>query len=63
MYGCTNCGDHKSETLLLNLETKEIKRLGKLSYFAWKENGNYEYYEYKEYQEKPIDSPLKTGVF
>lgn len=73
MYSCWNCGGHQPEAMLLNLSTLKMEIIGKVSYFAWKENGNY---EYKEYQvipcegesmgdcfEKPENLPLKTGKF
>lgn len=73
MYSCWNCGGHQPETMLLNLSTLKMETIGKVSYFAWKENGNYEYKEYKvipcegesigECFEKPENLPLKTGKF
>jgi len=73
MFPCWNCGGGKSDTLLMNLETLSIKSIGKVSYFVWKEKGNYEYKEYKvipcvgesmgECSEKPENLPLKTGSF
>lgn len=73
MYGCWNCGGHKPETMLVNLETMKMENIGKTSYFIWKENGAYEFKEYKvipcdgesmgECSEKPENLPLKTGQF
>lgn len=73
MFGCWNCGGHEPETLLLNLSTKATKRIGKVSYFAWKENGAYEYKDYKvipckqesivECSDDPNNLPLKTDKF
>lgn len=73
MYSCWNCGGHKPETMLLNLSTLKMEGIGKVSYFAWKENGNYEYKEYQviecvgesmgECFEPPENLPLKTGKF
>ncbi len=45
MYGCWNCGGSIPNTLVLNLETKEMKDIGNTKYFAWKQDGNYEYKE------------------
>lgn len=77
MFECWNCGGHKPATLLLNLQTGAVKRIGKTSYFNWKEKGNYEYKEYitktcptlppgqegmqLECAEDPGSLPLKTG--
>ncbi len=47
MFSCWNCGGHAPDTLLLKIDTKATKRIGKVSYFNWKENGNYEYKAYK----------------
>ena len=73
MFGCWNCGGHQPETLLIRIDDNETKNIGKTSYFAWKENGAYEYKEYKvipcvgesmgECSEKPENLPLKTGQF
>ncbi|OGK20108.1 hypothetical protein A2866_01120 [Candidatus Roizmanbacteria bacterium RIFCSPHIGHO2_01_FULL_39_8] len=78
MYVCWNCGGSKPETLLVRLQDYEMKRIGKTSYFFWKNNGEYEYKEYKiiacpptptgewmggECTEKPENLPLKTGQF
>lgn len=59
MYGCWNCGAGKPETLVLNLATGASKRIGKTSYFSWKENGKY---EYKEYKEIPCATPVEGPV-
>lgn len=56
MLGCWNCGGHMPKTLLFSLATKATKQIGMASYFAWKENGNY---EYKEYKVIPCDPPLE----
>ena len=73
MYSCWNCGGHQPEKMLLNLSTLKMETIGKLSYFAWKENGNYEYKEYTvipcdgesmgDCFEKPENLPLKSGKF
>lgn len=57
MFSCWNCGGHQPETMLVNLHTKATKRIGKTSYFAWKENGSY---EYKEYLSEPCPTPTGT---
>lgn len=73
MYGCWNCGGHQPETLLMNVKTGQTKRLGKVSYFSWKENGAYEFKEFKEKEclldqrgpgicaEEPETLPLRYG--
>lgn len=71
MFGCWNCGGHKPETMLLNLETLQTKNIGKVSYFAWKTGGAYDYKDYVvvtcegesmgECSEKPESLPMKTG--
>lgn len=48
MFGCWNCGAGYPEIMLMNLDTKETKRIGKVLEFTWKENGNYTYKDYKE---------------
>lgn len=78
MYPCWNCGGSKTETLLVRLQDYDMKRIGKTSYFSWKNNGAYEYKEYVviacpptptgewmggECSEKPENLPLKTGQF
>lgn len=73
MYGCWNCGGHKPEELLMNLETSVTKRIGKVLLFNWRDNGQYEYKDYKvieckeltpgECTENPANLPLKTGQF
>lgn len=73
MFGCWNCGGHKPETSLLNLETNSTKRIGKVEDFTWSENGNYTYKEYKvidctepqpgECTEDPAILPLLKGQF
>lgn len=73
MYGCWNCGGHKPETLLVRLKDYEMKRIGKTSYFVWKNDGAYEYKDYivitcteetmGECSEKPEGLSLKTGQF
>lgn len=79
MYACWNCGGSKPETLLMKLADNSEKRIGRTSYFAWKENGAYEFKEYTtiscpptpsggevmigECSEKPENLPLKTGQF
>lgn len=73
MFGCWNCGGHKPETLLLNLETNISKRIGKIENFTWGENGNYTYKEYKvidcaepgpgQCNEDPTKLPLLRGQF
>lgn len=60
MYGCWNCGGHPPETLLVNLQSKATKRIGKLSYFAWKTNGAY---EYKDYVTKPCPTQADGSEF
>lgn len=71
MFSCWNCGGHKPETLLLNLETLQTKNIGKVSYFAWRAGGAYDYKDYVviacegesmgECSEKPESLPMKTG--
>ena len=73
MFQCWNCDGHQPEKLLYNLKTGESKRIGKVSYFVWKDNGAYEYKDYLELQcktsvpgpcsEDPTNLPLKTGQF
>ena len=73
MFGCWNCGGHAPETMLLNINTSATKTIGKVAYFNWKENGNYEYKEYKsipcaiegpgECSEDPATLPMMTGSF
>lgn len=73
MFACWNCGGHSPDTLLFNIQTKATKVIGKVSYFNWKDAGNYEYKEYKvipcdpplegpgECSEDPDNLPLQTG--
>ena len=75
MFSCWNCGGHQPVTMLYNMETKANQRIGETSYFAWKENGKYEYKAYKEIpcptemegpvicSEDPSKLPLLTGTF
>ena len=73
MYGCWNCGGHQPETLLINLDSKQMKNIGKTSYFVWNAAGNYQYKEYVEIpcvgesmgpcSEKADNLPLKSGQF
>jgi hypothetical protein len=73
IFECWNCGGHQPSTELVNLKGNYAKNIGRTSYFAWKDGGNYEYKEYVvipcptgtetmgECSEKPEDLPLKTG--
>lgn len=73
MFGCWNCGGHAPETMLFNITTKATKKIGKVSYFMWKDNGKYEYKEYKvipcaidgpgECSQDPATLQLLTGSF
>ena len=73
MFGCWNCGGHKPEKLLMRLSDGATKNIGKISYFTWKENGNYDYKDYVvitcteegpgECSEDPATLPLKEGTF
>lgn len=62
MFGCWNCGGHQPEQMVYNLETKASKNIGKVSYFKWTTNGNY---EYKEYIGIPCPTPegAKEGEY
>lgn len=60
MFSCWNCGGHQPETMVVNLQTKAVKRIGETSYFKWNENGNY---EYKEYITTPCPTPTGTEDF
>lgn len=73
MYSCWNCDGGTPEKSLLNLETKQAKRIGQLSYFKWGNNGSYEYKDYividcteptpGQCSKDPKDLPLKIGQF
>lgn len=73
MYGCANCGAAaiKADTLLLNIATHKMKRIGDTIFFMWDKNGTYTYKPYKalpcadttEGNECPADQsmPLQSG--
>jgi hypothetical protein len=71
LFGCWNCGGHQPETLLLDLKTLNMKNIGVVDQFAWKQNGAYQYKDYvlvdcEEPQpgvctQDPNTLPLKTG--
>jgi len=73
LFECWNCGGHMPETLLLNIQTLKTKNIGKVTQFAWKQNGTYEYKDYVvieceepqpgECTQDPNTLPLKTGQF
>lgn len=75
MYGCWNCDAGYPEIMLMNINTKATKRLGKIFEFTWKENDSYAYKEYKEIPcpdeprgqdpclEDPTTLPLKNDSF
>lgn len=56
MYPCSSCGrgNGSDDTLLLDVDTGIKKRIGKISYFKWKDDGSY---EYKIYRELPCSIP------
>ena len=45
LYKCWGCAGHKPQTLLLNLETGELKNIGKVEDFEWLKGGSYRYKE------------------
>lgn len=57
MNPCWNCGGGYPQTMVMNLKTKTTKNIGQASYFAWKDNGKY---EYKDYIAQPCPTP--TGI-
>jgi hypothetical protein len=65
MHGCWNCGGGIPDTMVVNLGTFTSKRIGQTQYFAWKENGEYEYKEFKTIPcelEGPGICPYDTSV-
>jgi len=71
LFGCWSCGGHVPENFLVNLESFKTLNMVRTSYFAWKQNGNFEYKDYvviecKEPEQgdcsqDPNSLPLKTG--
>lgn len=58
MFSCWNCGGHHPQKLLVNLTNNQMKNIGKVSYFEWRNNGAY---EYKDYVVIPCDPPEQMG--
>ena len=46
VFACWSCGGHVPETFLVDLQTFKMLNLGKVSYFSWREEGNYEYKDF-----------------
>lgn len=73
MYPCWDCGTNKPEVMLFNIETKQTKTIGKVSYFNWRTKNDYEYKEYivtpckfkgpGECFKDPSELPFITGTF
>ncbi len=77
LYQCWNCGGHDPKTVLINLNTKEIKKLGFVKDFVWTGDGSYSFkkivYQECNYEEdsdcipmigkKPIETESQKGQF
>lgn len=73
LFTCWYCEPGHPDTMLFNVETKAKKLIGKVSYFNWKKNGEYEFRDYivqpcpkvtpTECSADPQTLPLKTGSF
>lgn len=75
MFPCWNCGGTTPDYLLLNIDTKATKRIGKASLFSWVSGGGYQYKEYivkpcpnteivmGECYQSPDELPFKNGQF
>lgn len=73
MYSCWNCETSQPEVMLFNIDTKQTKTIGKVSYFSWRTKNDYEYKEYivipcqfkgpGECFKDPGELPFITGTF
>lgn len=63
MFRCPGCLSEVPETQLYYIPSKDVRDLGQVSYFNWREDDNT--YEYKDYEEgvDPANMPLLVNEF